>query len=247
MSRKITLALIIIAVIGALPVFAQYEPHTIRNNPYFLESLRLTKLAQDTYDYGDYDASAQYAQEAIYYARLSDEYAALQLKIKETNDAITAAKQRLDWAVSSGAAGQFPNEYGEAMLYYNASLTARSAQQWDEAIIAAHKVMEILAYITPPVVAGLPEERSSGEVFPLPSQYTVRTWSSFRDCLWNIAAYPWAYGDPYQWRLLYDANRSKMPEQGNPDLIEPGMVLDIPSIRGETRQGMWVPGRTYPR
>jgi hypothetical protein len=32
-----------------------------------------------------------------------------------------------------------------------------------------------------------------------------------------------------------------MPDPANPDLIEPGMVIDIPSIRGETREGMWRP------
>jgi hypothetical protein len=36
-----------------------------------------------------------------------------------------------------------------------------------------------------------------------------------------------------------------MPQPSNPDLIHPGMILDIPSIRGESREGMWVDGRTY--
>jgi hypothetical protein len=47
------------------------------------------------------------------------------------------------------------------------------------------------------------------------------------------------------WKVLYEANKSKMPDPDNPDLIEPGMVLDIPSIRGEFRRGMWDPGNTY--
>jgi hypothetical protein len=37
-----------------------------------------------------------------------------------------------------------------------------------------------------------------------------------------------------------------MPKPGDPDLIEPGMVLDIPSIRGEARQSVWDSGKTYP-
>jgi nucleoid-associated protein YgaU len=209
-------------------------PQEIRNNQFFLESLRLAKLAQDTYDYGDYDASTNFAQEAIRYAQLSDEYVALQLKIKETNDAIAAAKQRIDWAVSSGAAKQYPIEYSEATTYYEASLNLRSEEEWDEAISAANKVVDILAYIQAP----------DGSL-PLPAQYTVRTWTSFRDCLWNIAGRSWAYGDPWQWKVLYNANKSKLPEPNNPDLIEPGMVLDIPSIKGEARQGMWDSGRTY--
>jgi nucleoid-associated protein YgaU len=256
MRHKVYFICIIAAIIGIQPVFAQYElpepefreplffpsailaaaassdaeeiPQGIRNNQYYLESLRLSELAQDSYDYGDYDASTNYAEEAIRYAQLSDEYVALQLKIKETNDAIAAAKQRIDWASSSGAAKQYPAEYGEAEGYYNASLSFRSAEEWDSAIDSANKVIELLAYIQGPGGA-------------LPAQYTVRTWESFRDCLWNIAGRSWAYGDPFKWKILYDANKSKLPQPDNADLIEPGMVLDIPSIKGETRQGMWRP------
>ena len=253
--------LVMVMLISIQPVFAQHDPLVpdalplfsaaviaasastdaepaipshIRNNQYYLESLRLTKLAQDTYDYGDYDVSADFAREAIRYARLSDEYVALQLKIKEANDAIAAAKQRLDWAESSGAARQYPHEYGEAQGFYSESLSARAAEEWDEAIAAAHRVVSLLAYITAPE-----------GIAPLPAQYTVRSWTGERDCLWNIAGRPWAYGDPFKWRLIYDANKTKMPQPNNPDLIEPGMVLDIPSVRGETRQGMWDAAKTY--
>jgi hypothetical protein len=268
-NRKsvVLIGVIILAVAGIQPVFAQFElpepeyreplffpiavlaaagstdaessiSQSIRNNKYYLESLRLAKLAQDTYEYGDYDASAGFAEEAIRYAQLSDEYVALQLKIKETNDAITAAKQRLDWAVSSGASNQYPVEYSEAQTFYQASLSDRSNEQWDAAIANANRVVDILAYIQAP---GQPPAGN----LSLPAQYTVRTWDDFKDCLWNIAARSWAYGDPFQWKLIYEANKSKMPEPGNPDLIEPGMILDIPSAKGETRQGMWDSGKTY--
>lgn len=213
---------------SAVSTDAEQEiPHNIRNNQYYLESLRLAKLAQDTYEYGDYDTSAEFASEAIRYAQLSDEYVALQLKIKEANDAIAAAKKRLDWTLSSGAAKKYPTEYSEAEDYYNVSLSARSGEEWDSAIESANKVVEILAYIQAPEKSGLP------------AQYTVRPWALTRDCLWSIAGQPWAYSDPHQWRVLYNANKSKLPDPNNPNLIEPGMVLDIPSLKGETRQGMW--------
>jgi hypothetical protein len=217
-------------------------PQNIRNNQYFQESLRLANLAQLSYNSGEYDASTNYAEESVRYARLSDEYIALQLKIKETNDAIAAAKERLDWALSVGAHTRYPKEYGDGQEYYNASLTFRSAEDWDEAIDSANRVVRILAAVreavSPPEEAVSPPKEAGGPP-ALPSQYTVRSWSVSRDCLWNIAGRPWVYGDPNQWRLLYNANRSKFPEPNNPDLIHPGMVLDIPSIGGETRQGMW--------
>ena len=257
MSRKFAFVLIIAMAIGILPVFSAADdpteiPASIRNNRFFLESVRLAKLAQETFEYGDYDASENFAQEAYRFAVLSDEFVALQLKIKETNDAIAAAKKRLDWAVSSGAARQYPNEYNQGQTYYNTSLRERTAQNWDAAIAAANKVIEALAYISPPgttpppqPAAPTPAPTTTPSVLPLPAQYTVRTWSSFRDCFWNIAGYSWVYNDPRQWRRLYEANKSKLPKPDNPDLIEPGMIMDIPSIRNETRQGMWSTSGNY--
>ncbi|MDR1047290.1 MAG: LysM peptidoglycan-binding domain-containing protein [Treponema sp.] len=225
-------------------------PRNIRNNQYYIESVRLNGMAKRTYDEGDYDVSANYAAEALRYAQLSDEYVALQLKIKETNDAISAAKARIDWVVSVGAANNYPNEYAQAQDYYNASLEDRKAEQWESATEKARRVINALAYVTAPSRTETPPaqivtEQPGPSQTPLPARYTVRPWAVSKDCLWNIAGRPWAYGDPTKWRLIYNANRARMPQPDNPDLIEPGMVLDIPSIRGETRQGMWDSARSY--
>jgi len=252
MSRKIFLIALIVLFSVSQSIFSQDDPwlelkipeiksiayiaatveedgtisQSIRDNDFYLESLRLTKLAQDTFEYGDYDASAGFAEEAIRYAQLSDEYVADQL--------IGEAKRLLNWADSNNIAARYPKDYNESKNYYETSIAAHSNEDWAAAIDAAKKSIEILAAFETP-----------GGTSPLPRQYTVRTWASVRDCLWNIAGYSWAYGDPRRWRELYNANRSKLPNPDNPDLIEPGMVLDIPSIRGETRQGMWEPGRSY--
>ena len=222
---------------GAEPAVAEEPviPYRVRNNHYFQESQRYARLAEGTYNLGDYDASTDYANEAIRNANLSDEYVALQMKIREANSAIAAAKYRIDWAVSSGASKQFPVEFREAETWYSEALSARLDEEWDNAIDAAHRVVELLAYIDAP----------RGTV-PLPAQYTVRSWTTFRDCLWNIAGRPWVYGNPRQWRVLYNANKSKLPNPNNPNWIEAGMVLDIPSIKGELRQGAWDGSKTYP-
>jgi nucleoid-associated protein YgaU len=112
------------------------------------------------------------------------------------------------------------------------------AENWDAALLAALRVIDALAYVTDSSVP------ASG-TYPLPAMYTVQTWAIARDCLWNIAGRPWVYNDPTQWMLLYNANRANMPEPDNPDLIHPGMVLNIPSIRGELREGIWVADRSY--
>ncbi len=45
------------------------------------------------------------------------------------------------------------------------------------------------------------------------------------ECLWKIAGYDKIYGDPFQWPLIYKANKSQIKD---PDLIYPGQVLTIP-------------------
>ena len=236
----------------------------IRNNRYFLESVRYTNLAQQAFDEADYDASTQYSEEAVRYAQLSDDFVRLQLKIRETDEAIAAARRRLDYAASVNAASRYPYEFGQAQSAYNEARDLRAAERWDDAIAAANRVLNALAYVTeqgaapvatapPATVAQQPPagtqqpaavtQQSGPEV--LPSQYTVRSWSLTRDCLWNIAGRPYVYNDPEKWKLLYDANKSRMPETNNPDLIHPDMILDIPSVRGERRQGMWDSYKTY--
>ena len=89
-----------------------------------------------------------------------------------------------------------------------------------------------------PEIAHAVERMDLPETPVLPAQYLVKSWTTTRDCLWNIAGKPEIYGDPWQWRRIYDANRDKMPRPDDPDLIHPGMILDIPSIAGEFRAGI---------
>ncbi len=55
----------------------------------------------------------------------------------------------------------------------------------------------------------------------LPKRYTVKR----GDTLWGISAKDYIYGDPWQWPLIYKANRDKIK---NPHLIYPKEVLKIP-------------------
>jgi hypothetical protein len=197
---------------------------TILNNQYLTESTRLLKLAEDSYAQGKYDDAIKYAQEAINNAQLSDDYIALQTKINEANDAIAAAQARLDWAQEIGVSRRYVSIYTEADTAFEEALEARSAEDWDEARDSALRVISILATVP------------DGPIFA--AQYLVKNWIPLRDCLWNIAAKPEIYEDPWQWQRIYTANRGKFPQPGNPNLVLPGTILDIPSIDGEFRDGM---------
>jgi len=55
----------------------------------------------------------------------------------------------------------------------------------------------------------------------LPRSYTVKK----GDTLWGIASKDYIYGDPWQWPLIYKANRDKIR---NPHLIYPKQNLKVP-------------------
>jgi nucleoid-associated protein YgaU len=55
--------------------------------------------------------------------------------------------------------------------------------------------------------------------------YTVGTWSSDRDCLWNIAKKPTIYDNAWLWPKIWQGNRDQIKD---PDVIEPGQKLRIP-------------------
>lgn len=91
----------------------------------------------------------------------------------------------------------------------------------------------------------VPVEDRQDRGTPLPAQYKVRSWDKYGDCFWTIAGRSWVYGDSRRWPLLYQANKNKIPDPKNPDLIEEGMVVDIPSVNGEERSGLWSPDAVY--
>ncbi|MEN6364628.1 MAG: hypothetical protein ABFC81_06090, partial [Rectinema sp.] len=66
-----------------------------------------------------------------------------------------------------------------------------------------------------------------------------------RDCLWRIAEYSFVYNNPLKWPVLYEANKKTFKDPSNPNLIFPGQVLAIPSIKGEERSGSWDSAKTY--
>jgi len=206
-------------------------PTSISKNEFYLRSVELNKLAAETYEYGDYEASAGFAQEAVHYAQLSDEYVSSQL--------VTEAARLMKWASDNKFDTKFPNNFIEGKTQYENAVNARTDENWNNSIDSAIKAIEIFTAFQ--TSSGKPPTTVTTPSGPLASQYTVRTWRVEKDCLWNIAGYPWVYGDPWKWKVLYDANKDKMPEPANPDLIEPGMVLDIPPLSNEKRQGMWSP------
>jgi nucleoid-associated protein YgaU len=62
--------------------------------------------------------------------------------------------------------------------------------------------------------------------------YVVGSWSKERECLWNIAGKSSVYGDSFLWVKIWQANTKEI---SNPDIIQPGQHLRIPSKSALTR------------
>lgn len=145
--------------------------------------------------------------------------------------AIADAQSRYDWAASKNAVHNYPELFTKGGSQLTDAKAAFNANDYAKAKDLAGQSYWTLMQIN--------------EFAPLPAAYTVRLIPARRDCLWRIAEYSFIYNNPYKWPVLYKENKATFRDPSNPDLIYPGQVLKVPSIKGETRDGMWDPLKTY--
>ncbi len=226
--KKVLLALILCVCSAGLTVFAatSYD-----NNEYQRKSRSLSRMAQEAYTEGDYDGAAQYAQEAEEYAGLSAAYIEKMLARADAEKLLLEAKTRLTWAKDMNGDKFFPDAVSSAEGYIASGDSRFAAEDYLAAQDDAQDALDALEEVR--------------EVIPLPSTYQVDLWDETKDCLWNIAKNPAIYGDPLMWEKLYEANRKNLKRPSNPNLLMPGMIVTIPSIKGEYREGMYNPDVTY--
>lgn len=225
---KRILLILAVALLAAVATSAQ----SLTDNQYYKQSLDLKAQAQAAFDKGDYDTAAKLADQAVEQAKLSDQYVAKMVAKAEADRAMAKAKDRLAWADANNVKTTDAAAYAKASTEMDASTAAYGTEDYTGARDHALAVVDALAQ-----VAG---------TNPLPAAYTVRLIPERRDCLWRIAGYPFVYNDPFQWTKLYDANKKSLRDPSDPNLIFPGQVLEIPSLKGETRQGTYDPAKVYP-
>ncbi|MBU0936117.1 MAG: hypothetical protein KKI09_07670 [Spirochaetes bacterium] len=225
---------LIMILAAALLFAATLAGQSLTNNEYFRKSLELERKSNDAFEYGDYDAAADYAAQAQEYAEMSDLYVAQMLLKKDAETAFAEAQARYDWVSGPevDAALRYPLDYAAATLALEEAKLELSNDSYDKAIEQSKKALSLLALM------------QKTPVFP--AFYVVERKQTLTDCLWRIAELPAVYNDPYLWTELYKANRSIMPEPNNPDLILPGMILRIPALNNEKREGTWQAGVEYP-
>jgi nucleoid-associated protein YgaU len=238
MSRKIVWA----ALALMLLVFTQAFGQALKDNPDYKKALELQAKADQAQAAGDYEQAYRYAEEAKQYSAKAEAYSSTLATRYRAANWLNLAKQTLSDAEDLGAKTRYVEEYKQAVDSYADAQVAFKNGKWGESIEFSKNVVAWLANVVPPP----PEAVTVMEQPVFPRYYVVRLIMDARDCFDKIAAYPWVYNDRYQWRVLYEANKDKIRRPNNPHLIHPGQVFEIPSLRGEVREGIYNPDRDYP-
>ena len=124
--------------------------------------------------------------------------------------------------------------YKKSVELANQSQTALEAADYDAAAEYAIESQKYAALSKQYIDQALAALQNRGA---LAAEYEVKLNPARRDCLWRIAGFDFIYGNPTEWRRIYDHNKSTFRYPDNPDLIYPGQILGIPSINGEVRSG----------
>jgi nucleoid-associated protein YgaU len=243
--KKISLGFTLLILFAGAGLAAQ----SLENNEYYKKSVEYADLSQQALDAGTYDEATEYARLSQEYAARSKQYIEEMLLAYRARSAYVAAKARMDLANRVKLRNRAAAVYDEAAGYFKSAETRFNAREYENSIPDSKKVVELLRDFETryPISTAQPSPPPSPSPSPpspppppsgdLAAFYEVKLIPNRRDCLWRIAEYDFVYGDPYQWPRLYEANKDKFPQPNNPDLIVPGMILTIPSIKGEQRNG----------
>jgi nucleoid-associated protein YgaU len=220
----------------------------LQDNPDYRESLRFKQLAEEAVEEGDYDKATEYAELSREYADKSAAYVDFMLAKYRANQSLNRAKRRsaeLDAAIERGGqSGELsdPPAFEEANTLITQAETAYREESFEESKGMSDRALDLMG----PLTFVRAETADSTAMEPvsadLPAFYIVRRLPGAEDCYWRIAQYEFVYDDAAGWWPLYMKNKHKMPEPENPDLIHPGMVMEIPPREGEVREGYWVDG-----
>jgi nucleoid-associated protein YgaU len=221
MTRLSKLFAIAVLVSTGTLAFAQ---HSLYDNPNYKRSQELRRQADIAFAQGEYLKAEEYSRESERLSALSREEAETQLLQWVANSWKNRAADRIAFGEKNGAAGALGAGWTEAKASFAVAVREYDAKRYAESTTASKSVLDLMKDFDPS---------------KLPAFYTVRLIPDARDCFWRIAGYSFIYGDPWKWRVIYEANKNKIPQPDNPDLIVPGIVLTIPSISGEARSGTW--------
>jgi nucleoid-associated protein YgaU len=165
------------------------------------EAENLLKQAEAAYDDKDYAKATELANK-------SKQYIAASKAIHDAKAAVAAAEAAgSPWRDTENLIGQAEKALSEGDTAKAIQLANEARRQAENALAQANAEKARMA--------AAPAAAATGA-----ADYTVVR----GDSLWHISGKSDVYGNPYQWPLLYKANRSKIKDA---DLIYPGQQLTI--------------------
>ncbi len=221
----------IIACIAAAFTAASIFAASYTNNTYQKLAREYTVKAEKALDAGEYVLAEEYAAKAKENAELSDQYINHMLAKENAEKNLNLARNRVKYVEGIHGKENYPIAYEAATKSLSQAEGAFEKEDWDNANAYSKQVLDILADVK--------------DITPLPKYYVVRPWATDRDCFWNISGRPYVYNNPYLWENLYEANKKALPKPEDPNLILPGMKMEIPSLSGEFRDGTYNPKVEY--
>lgn len=232
---------LLVLAIGIL-CLAYASAQNLGDNEFQRAGRAYEKQATEAMDSGDYDAAAKLADLAAIEYRKSREFAEAQLLRFRAAGAINLAQITIkDLENVQRIRKEYPAELANANALLAEARALYAEEKWVESREKALASIDALKGISG---VKAPVANSSGKT--LPRYYVVVSRPQNTDCYWNIAGMPAVYGNPFLWPKLWKANLEAMRDPENPDLIFPGMIVEIPSIDGETREGTYDPSVSYP-
>lgn len=225
MMKKILILLVMMSL--CMGVFAA----SYTNNEFQKLAREYTRKAEIAFEEGEYDLAVEYTIKAEENAELSQAYIQMMLAKADAEKQLKLAGNQLENAIRIRGDVNYPTAFTAGKTAYERGLQEYEKEEYISASALAIEALQAFSGIK--------------EITPLPAIYTVRPWADTRDCYWNISGRPYVYNNPTLWENLYQANKSKMRNPSNPDLIYPGMKMTIPSISGEYREGEYSSKKEY--
>lgn len=251
--------LMVTAALFLLSGASVFGQNLLLSNPNHKKSIELKRMAEQSFDAGEFQKSVEYATQAEELSKIARAEAEIERQRFIAFNQLRRAESRVAYCEKEGAAERYPDAWNSAQPVLATAQASYKAKAYPASTEASKKVIELLAgvqprprevakavepVVEPPLVVEIPPPEPVVEAAPekpLPATYIVRLIPERRDCFWRIAEYPFVYGDPLKWPILYEANKDKIPQADNPHLILPEMEVTIPSIDGEKREGVWTP------
>ena len=228
---------------SADPDSADSDAQDFLSNDFYRQAEQLKGDAKEALDGGEYAPSIEYSRQSQKMSDRAYDYAENQFFAYLARAARTRAESAIDATdrsdVSYNDWQQIIIEDGRA--FYRDGVTLFDDEEYELSASSFLNVMVVLNALNEPEPEPIVPEPEPVEQAVLPKYYRVRLIPGDRDSFSKISGYPFVFDDYTKWRELYELNKGNIVDSENPDLIHPGLLLEIPSLSGETREGEWQP------